>query len=98
MPPWAPLDAAPTSRLLAGPAGTPGFPSLHCAGRGLAGAHAPRQGTALGPGNRVFDASASKKTPGARGRGRVARGACAAASSAVQRGLPAAYRRAGEEP
>ena len=33
MPPWAPLNAAPTSRLLAGPAGTPGFPSLHCAAR-----------------------------------------------------------------
>jgi hypothetical protein len=33
MPPWAPLNAAPTSRLLAGPAGTPGFPSLRCAAR-----------------------------------------------------------------
>ena len=60
MPPWAPLNAAPTSRLLAGPAGTPGFPSLAAL---LAGAHAPRQGTALGPRHRGVSRALEYKLP-----------------------------------
>ena len=81
MPPWAPLNAAPTSWLLAGPAGTPGFPSLRCAARRRPCApsgHCPRAWAAvvlLGPNTRCrCSQGCGRVGTGANGRRRAAQG------------------------